>query len=720
MCSADAEAVERLKAEGELLHLAAVTLVCRGVTTAEQMRRFLSDELDDLADPLELPGAPAAVERVRDALSRSESIRIYGDYDCDGITASALMLKTLRRMGGDADCRLPHRLRDGYGLGLEAVEEAAADGVDLLITVDCGITAAAEVARARELGLDVIVTDHHQPPEVLPSAVAVVNPRLEDATYPYPHLAGVGVSYQLCRAISGGHLRRELDLVALGTVADMVPLTGENRIFVSAGLEQLRRAPRQGLIALAAEAGVDLKEVSEKDLAFTLAPRINAPGRLGDATPLVDLLLTTESRRATEVARTCEAVNGLRRRMLERAVAEAQLRLETDPESLNRGCLVLSDERWHHGILGLVASRLVEQYRRPAIALAPDPRQPSLLRGSGRSIAGLSLLDALRGCADLLEGFGGHDPAAGLSLRRDQLQPFTRRMDARVRQKIRPEGVLPELVVAGEIPLRQVHARSVGQLEALGPFGQGHPRPLFLSRDVEIRRARPVGERDRHLVLELDSAALRVIGFNMAGQWRSASAPRRIDMVYTPRIDRWRGRERVQLVLEAFCRAGGGPDELVVGALRRRWGFLRDLYPGEPALRKIYQYLSGGRARDEVAATGEEPGVGLFGPYGEEVDNLLEKIPELGLAGLLCALEILSELNRVAPLQKGDRRFWLPLADCPEEMRPAESSIYAGGMEKLGRIEAAAGNPVPPEKLTQILYGLSLASSERVVRGERT
>ncbi|MFO8061095.1 MAG: single-stranded-DNA-specific exonuclease RecJ, partial [Bacillota bacterium] len=637
--------MEKLKREGGLLHLAAVTLASRGVTGAEQMRRLLSRDLDDLADPFELPDASRAVERVRDALSRGEKIRIYGDYDCDGITSTALMLSVLRGMGGDVDFRLPHRLRDGYGLGAAAVEEAAGDGVQLLITVDCGIGSRDEVAAAREVGLDVIVTDHHRPPDVLPPAAAIVDPWVDDSTYPYSHLAGVGVCYQLCRAVSGDDLSKLLDLAALGTVADMVPLTGENRILVAAGLEQLRRAPRQGIISLAARAGLDLSTVTERDLAFTLAPRINAPGRLGDAAPLVEMLLTSEGKRAEELAATCECVNEVRRAMLDETVARAQLRLETGVESLDRGCLVLWDETWHPGILGLVASRLVEQYRRPAVVLAPDPEEPSLLRGSGRSLSGLSLLGALKCCEDLLEGFGGHDLAAGMSVRRDRLEEFARRMDAAVRPGISPEIVLPRLRVAGEIPLRQVHARSVQQLEELGPFGREHPRPLFLSRDVQVRRARPVGKSGRHLMLELDSAAFRVVGFNMAGEWVRASAPRRIDMVYAPRIDRWRGRERVQLVLRAFRPAGGGTEEMVLAALRRRWGLLRELYPEEQTLRRVYDHLTASAARDEVAATEEEGERPPFSQAGRVLEGLQEEIPGLNLTGLLCALDILAELN---------------------------------------------------------------------------
>ncbi len=688
--------------------------------TAEEMERFLSCRLEDLADPFDLPDAPEAVERVRGALSRNERIRIYGDYDCDGITGSALMLKALRDMEADVDFRLPHRMRDGYGLNMAAVEEAVADGVDLLITVDCGVTARAEVGRARELGLDVIITDHHQPSGALPPALAVVNPWVQDASYPYPHLAGVGVCYQLCRAISGSDMLRELDLVALGTVADMVPLTGENRILVAAGLEQLRRAPRQGLIALAEEAGVNLAEATEQELAFSLGPRLNAPGRLGDATSMVDLLLTTESRRAKDLARECEIKNALRRKMLEDTVARAQLSLETDAESLDRGCLVLWGQAWHRGILGLVASRIVEQYRRPTFVLAPDPDQPALLRGSGRSIEGFSLLDALRECDDLLENYGGHDPAAGLSLHRDRLEDFVLRMDALVRGKISARRILPELAITGEIPLRQVHARSVTQLEDLGPFGQGHPSPLFLSRDVEVHRARPVGKAKTHLLLELGSGALKGIGFNLARQWVNASAPGRIDVVYTPQIDRWEGRERVQLMLEDFCPAGAGPGDLVLGALRRRWRFLRDLYPGESTLRSIYDYLSGGGAADEVAAAGDGPATEFFHPEGEALDRLLDDVPGIGLPGLLCALEILSQLNRVAPLKRGDQTFWLPLPNPAEDMRPEDSDIYARGQEKLDRIAAAAGNEVSPEKLVSILYGLSLSSGEQTLRGDGT
>lgn len=712
---ADSEIVASLGEELGLSVLPATALAARGLTCADESRLFLQGGLDRLSDPMLLPDASAAVERIREAVSAGQRIRVYGDYDCDGITSTALMTGVLRDMGADVDYRIPHRLRDGYGLKLTAVEEAAADDVNFLITVDCGSRAPDEVRRASELGIQVVVVDHHPPGEELPPAAALVNPRRPDSAYPYPHLAGVGVCYQLCRAVGDDDLTHYLDLVALGTVADVVPLTGDNRILVRSGLEELRRGGRPGVESLVQIADLELDEVDARDLAFVLGPRINAPGRLRDASPMVSMLLSTEPLRAQRIARWSDVLNERRRDMTARAVSEARLQLELSPDLLQGACLVLTDERWHLGIVGLVASRLAEEYRRPVVVVAPDPDDAQLLRGSGRSLGGLSLSEAFEQCAHLLASYGGHDHAAGVSIDRDNLEVFAEEMNRLARAELKPDDLLPTLEIVGEVPLKMVHEEAVRQLEEMRPFGVDNPRPLFLARDVPVKRARAVGSDKQHLALELDAVALRAIGFDMAEDWKGASGPRSVDLVFSPLLDTWRGRQRVQLLLKSF-RPAGAARELVLAALRRRWKYLRRLYPKAEVMRDVYrcmQRAASGKGVDEAAAALEgsgAAGTGLFNPDGDDGRAILEDVPGIDALGLGCAMEVFRELRLVAPLERGDDRLWLLMPTPAENLALDDSPIYARGAERLSRLSELAEDPdsASASSLVRVLYGMDL------------
>ncbi len=676
--------------------LTAAVLAARGIQDTEEAREFLRDDFSRLTDPLCLPDAASAVERIRAAAQGGENIRIFGDYDCDGITATAVMLAALRDLGATVDYRLPVRLRDGYDLNTDAVQEAAADQVSLLITVDCGITAGDEVGLARERGIDVVIIDHHQPHGALPAAEAVVNPRREDSEYPFTELSGVGVCYQLARAVTGDELKEELDLVAIGTIADVVPLVGENRILARFGLHRLRRSQRPFLHALAKLAGVELPRACGDDIAYRLAPRMNAPGRLDDASCVVKALSTDSHREAGCVARWCDEINGRRRALTEYALAEARLQVETGSGAGGAGIVVCADD-WHAGVVGLVATRLIEEYRRPAVVLTTEADAPHLLKGSGRGIEGFSLLDVLHSCEEHLHGYGGHAAAAGVTVRKEQLEDFRTAFDRATRESLELQQIIPVVQADAEMPLRMIEPESVLEMqEKVGPFGAANPPPRFLSRGVRLRRARPLGDRREHLALELRQRSLRVIGFHLADEWLYADRPGEIDMIYSPEVNWWKGRPRAELVLEALRPAGTGDDALLLQRFRRRYRTLRDLYPDRDTLRQVYRFLRRVNSPDadengELAATtdGDAPAPGLFDPEGEEAQWIRDKLG-LNRGGLQCALDMLAEMNLIAPIDRGQTRLWVLLPDPPSGIDMTDSPTYVRREEELRRVREAA------------------------------
>ena len=704
--------------------ITAIAAVSRGLHDAESLRQFCGAGLDALTSPHDLPDVDSAVDRIRLAIQQSEKLRVFGDYDCDGITATALLVSVLSDLGADVDYRIPVRLTDGYGLDIAAVEQAAADGVNLLITADCGVTACEETDLAFQKGIDVIITDHHEPGAHLPGASAVVNPKRKDSNYPFVDLAGVGVCYQLCRALTGQPLRPFLDLVALGTVADVVPLLGENRILVREGIKALRKGGRPGLVALAQQAGTDIATINAEDLAFRVAPRVNAPGRLDDAAPLVALMLTRDGKRAAKMARRCEEANSQRKRITERVLAEAQVRVESTRD--DRGAaIVLWDDHWHPGVLGLVASRLCEQYRRPTILLTRDAAGAGILKGSGRSIAGFSLFSALRRCSEHLEQFGGHDYAAGMSVTRESVAAFARAINEVASEGLAPENVIRTVDIDAEVPLKVLDRESVEQLEELGPFGAGNPRPRFLARDVQVQDWRQLGED--HVSLMLKRRGLRVIGFRKAHEWRAARSPRSIDIVFSPVINRWKRKTNVQLVLEDFRPSGDEGGELRQ-AFRRRWLFLRRTYPPDEELRVIYRRLRTYMTRDavdpaagEIAAAADGPG-GLFEASEEAIDCILKRNHGLDERSLYCALEVFSELGLMSSLSQGGRRVWVLMPDPSGALELEASDTYRRGRSALQEVEDVVTSPAAdPGAIARALYGFypATAGGEQRERDER-
>jgi single-stranded-DNA-specific exonuclease len=529
-------------------------LVNRGMDTVERARRFLEPALEDLHDPREMLDLERAAERILAAIAAGERLFIQGDYDVDGITSTFLLLSALHELGAEVEYRIPHRIKDGYGLSAEAIEEARRRGCALVVTVDCGITANEPIALARSYGIDTVVTDHHEPPEVLPDAVAIVNPLRPGCGYPFKSLAGVGVTFKLVERLLQGRggidrAREYLDVVALGTIADVVPLVGENRILARLGLDHLNLGRRAGLRALVEVAGLAGKRISSGQVAFVLAPRINAAGRMGNAEQGLRLLLARDASEARACADSLEEDNDRRRRFDESALLEAARRVEAELDYPNCSSILLWSEEWHPGVIGIVASRLVERYQRPAVLVALDGERG---RGSGRSLPGLDLTRLLDGCGDLLLAHGGHAFAAGLTVARDRLPELRERLERLVRETHRPDQFLTRLEVDAELRLAECDEELVGWLERMAPHGLDNPEPVFQLLGARVERVTRVG-RDKHVrfVVREGDHELEAIGFGMGEQAPAIARAGRADLVFSPTRNEWKNEMRVQLKLRA-------------------------------------------------------------------------------------------------------------------------------------------------------------------------
>jgi single-stranded-DNA-specific exonuclease len=526
----------------------ATVLVRRGFDEPVAARAFL--EADPPGhDPFALGDMTAAVDRIRAAVAAGERICIHGDYDVDGISATALAVLTLREIGARVEWRLPSRFEEGYGLAAETIERLAADGVDLVLTVDCGITAVEEVARARQLGLDVIVTDHHRPGDALPDCTIVAT---RPSAYPCPELCGTGVVHTLARALLGDDhpaIARALDLVALATIADVVPLVDENRALAAAGLRALARTSRPGLQALMQSARVDPAAVDASSVGFRLAPRINAAGRLGRPELALELLLTDDRAEARELAGKLEELNRERQGVEERILREAMTRVESLPavERERRG-YVLWDEGWHEGVIGIVASRLVERFHRPVVLIA---RSGEGWKGSGRSIPEFDLHAGLAACSVHLGRFGGHRAAAGLSIETSQLEEFSRAFGRHADTELGGVDLRPLTTVDAIVPASALTLELAQELDRLAPFGLGNPEPTLLVASVEATGASTVGE-GKHLrfrVRQQDRDGGSAIAFGLGAQLDRLQAPGRFDLAFRLKENRWNGTIAPQLVV---------------------------------------------------------------------------------------------------------------------------------------------------------------------------
>jgi len=529
----------------------AQVLLNRGISTVEAGRQFFDCDLAKTPDPFLMLGMDKAVARVQRALANEESIVIYGDYDADGQTATALMVTSLRELAtcpGAITYYLPDRLDEGYGLNRDALVHLA-EKASLLITVDCGVSSVADIEFAQGLGLDIIVTDHHEPGPIVPAAVAVLNPKQEGCNYPFKHLAGVGVACKLVQALGTPNWQEHLDLVALGTVADLVPLEGENRTLVSHGLKALADTKKLGLVALQKVA--EVIKPSASDLGFRLGPRLNAAGRLGDSSRGVRLLMTSDEVEARVLAAELHQENAARQELEARVLEQAIAVVET--HSLQeRSALVVWGEDWHQGVVGIVASRLVDRYYLPTIVVSVSGEQAT---ASARSIAGLDMYDALSECAGLLTKFGGHTMAAGLSLPTENLLGFQRRFEEVCREIIDPEDYIPKLYIDDTISLDQISLELIQELSELEPHGYGNPGPL-LQAEVSITQARTVGTENHHLKLTVRDATvdqMEAIAFGLGHQREEIEKnAERLALAFVPSVNEWRNQKTLQLTVKEW------------------------------------------------------------------------------------------------------------------------------------------------------------------------
>lgn len=540
---------QALVRELSISRITASILIGRDLSSVEQARRWLSQQHDAWHDPFLLPDMERAVDRLHQAVMAGERICFYGDYDVDGISATGLYLTFFRNLGADAIAYLPHRIREGYGLNEQALHWLQREGVRLLVTSDCGTTAHREAETAGRLGLDVIITDHHQPDDRLPPALAVLNPQRGDSSYPFDGLCSGGLAFKVVQAyerkfgVDGAESNSMLDLVALATVADVVPLRDENRMFVREGLRLISRGARCGIRALKQIAGVE-RDCTAGTVSFRLAPRINAAGRLAHAETSLRLLTTEDDLEAKQVAEGLELLNRERQRIEAETTAEALAEVESGERSQ---ALVLAASHWHLGVVGIVAARLVERYHRPAVVLAVNDQ--GIAKGSARSVPGFDVYRALLACRDVLEGCGGHPAAAGLTLRASRMLEFKDRFSKIVGGWVADHASIPVLHIDTEVSLRQIDPPLVRELELLSPFGAGNPEPTLMTRNLSILNSRVVGDGHLKLTVRQEGAApIEGIGFRLGPLGdRGLSAGQAVDLAFIPELNRWNGLERVQL-----------------------------------------------------------------------------------------------------------------------------------------------------------------------------
>ncbi len=557
--------IDKLARESGLPHVVAQLLVSRGLYDRTQVERFLRTKLTDLRDPLELPGVPEASELLWTAATERQKIVVYGDYDADGMTASSILYNGLKLLGAEASYHVPNRLEEGYGLNSDSLRKLAASGKQWVVTVDCGINSIEQAALCRELGMRLVITDHHQISGPLPDAAAIVHPVKPGSVYPFSGLCGAGVAFKLVWALfqkaAGStkvtdamrdHLMKSLALAAIGTVADVVPLLDENRALVAHGLKTLKAGSFTGVKELLRVTGLDQKDaLSAEDIGFTIAPRLNAAGRLGQAQLGVELLTTQNPQRASALADYLHQLNASRE-SLERSVylaAQKQAKEECQPH--DDAALVLSGSGWHVGVIGVVAGRLAEKYCRPVIILSTDPLGSKPAIGSARAGCSVNLHEALMECQHLLVACGGHAAAAGLKIESDRINAFRDEFREAVARRVADGGSDPEILIDAEAPLGQLTLETVKQLEQLAPFGNGNPRPVLCASGLELAEPpKKMGNGERHLMARFrqGNVTMRAVAFGQA-EWADLLIEQEgsIDVAFRPVINEFRGMRAVEM-----------------------------------------------------------------------------------------------------------------------------------------------------------------------------
>jgi len=528
----------------------------RGYPTHEAARQFLEAGPTPYTDPDNLSGMTAALDRIRHAVRNQEKIAVYGDYDADGVTASALLVSFFQTLSAEVISYIPDRFEEGYGLNNAALDQLKAGGVDLVITVDCGIRSIEEVEHARHLGLDLIISDHHHPGEILPNALAIIDPKQTGDTYPEKELAGVGIAYKIIQGLSkypeaqGVDPDDWLDLVALGTVADLAPLVGENRHLVRQGLHRMRRPHRQGLMSLIGVSGLRAAKITATDIGFGLGPRINAAGRLESAQIALELLLSTDVRRAAYLAQQLELLNQKRQKITRDIQIQAEeLALASDPDA---NLLFAAHPEFNSGVVGLAAARLTDRFYRPAVV---GQTGPEFTRASCRSIGEFHITAALDQCGDLLEYYGGHAAAAGFTVKNENLPELQDRLKMLADEQLGESELQPTISADAEIALIDLNPEVLEYLDWLQPTGYGNPQPIFASRGLRVTNSRTVGKDQSHLKMTVSDGAITfdAIAFRL-GYWQS-NLPPQVDLMYAFEVNEFRGRETLQLNVKDIRKA---------------------------------------------------------------------------------------------------------------------------------------------------------------------
>jgi len=535
----DEQTVLALADSLNISNILAIILILRGITNFHEAKNFFRPDIDSLYDPFLMDGMQEATDRIIDAITCNEKIIIYGDYDVDGTASSALLYLFLKELNANVEVHIPNRLTDGYGLSNNSISILAKNGAKLIITVDCGITAVEEVAHANSLGVDVIISDHHKPKETIPDAVAVLDPIKPGCNYPYKYLSGAGVAFKLARAVSDRVGRKDgiiqyLDLVALAAAADIVPLTDENRTLVRKGMELINENPRPGILSLIHKAKKEVGSLTAGQIVFTIAPRINAVGRMGDAKRAVDLFVANEQTEADRIAQILEDENYARRKIDEMTFSHAVSLIEDEIDLDNEVAIVIHVDEWHAGVIGIVASRVVEKYHRPALMLSTID---GVAKGSARSISGFNLYEALQQCDDLLIQFGGHEAAAGVAIEIEKIPEFKIRFNKILKENMAEKDIVAKIKIDTKISFTDITPKFIRILDQFAPFGPGNMRPVFVAENIELANyPRIVGKN--HLLTTLKQnggdKVFDAIGFNL-GYFAEKIAKDRdlIDIVFT-------------------------------------------------------------------------------------------------------------------------------------------------------------------------------------------
>lgn len=549
--ASDKEKVNRLVDEMKITPLVSTLLVNRGLEDPVEARAFLFNENQEFHDPFLLKDMDIAVDRIKKAINNNEPILIFGDYDADGVTSTTVMMKTLNKLGANVQYYIPNRFTEGYGPNEGAFRYAGETGIKVIITVDTGIAALNEAKVAKELGMDLIITDHHEPGPELPDAYAIIHPKLPDSPYPFTELAGVGVAFKLAHALLGETPESLLPFVTVGTIADLVPLRGENRLIVQKGLQILKSTDNLGLKALFNKAGVDQVAVNEETIGFAIGPRINAAGRLDSAEPAVQLLLADNMEEAEFLAEEIEQMNTDRKELVNRMTEEAIQIVEQQFPLEENTCLVLGKEHWNPGVIGIVASKLVEKYYRPTIVFSYDIENGTA-KGSARSITGFDLFKNLSSCKDILPHFGGHTMAAGMTLNLKDVDELRIRLNELAVQQLQAKDLIPITYIDAEVNVADVHLEAIDEMNRLAPYGTENPKPKVMIKEVNVADIRKIGSDQNHLKLTLEDAGVSLdgVGFGLGMVFDHISPAAKLSVTGELSINEWNNRKKPQIFLQ--------------------------------------------------------------------------------------------------------------------------------------------------------------------------